>query len=369
MNFRFLMPTCIHFGVNCVADHGEEFSNCGKKAFLVTGKNSARLSGALADVTETLKKIGIDWDIYDQIGENPTFQMVEAAGAAARKYKPDMIIAIGGGSPLDASKAVAVLAVNDMPVIKLYDGKFANPPLPILAIPLTAGTGSEVTQYSILTDDERETKRSFSHPMLFPKVAFCDARYTESLSPHVAADTAVDALSHSVEGYLSKRSTPASDALAIEAIQAFGKVKEDLKSGSMSLPVRETLLYVSLLGGMVIAQTGTTTVHALGYSLTYFHHIPHGRANGLLLGEYLRFNQPAAGGKIAQVLQALGLGSVEEVKELMQALLPSNEVLTEDQLEKYAVIAGKTTNVVNTPRQPSHDELKGLLRASMPIKP
>ena len=368
MNFRFHMPTCVHFGLNCVIDHSEEFSNCGKRAFLITGKNSARISGALTDVTKMLAKHQIDWGIYDQIGENPTFQMVEAAGIAAREFKPDMIIAIGGGSPLDAAKAVAVLAVNDIPVIKLYDGKFAQSPLPILAIPLTAGTGSEVTQYSILTDDERQTKRSFSHPLLFPKVAFCDARYTQSLSPEVTADTAVDALSHSIEGYLSKRSTVVSDALALEAILSFGTVKEALRSKAISLPVREKLLYVSLLGGMVIAQTGTTTVHALGYSLTYFHHIPHGRANGLLMGEYLRFNQTVAGEKIAQVIRALGLNSVDDVKSLMQDLLPTSETLTEEEMEKYAVIAGKTTNVVNTPRQPNHEELKGLLRASMPLK-
>lgn len=367
MQFGYYMPTRIFFGQECIVQNQAEFAKWGQRALLVTGRNSARQSGALADVCAALDQQHIAWEIFDQIGENPTFAMVEAGGAAGRAFKPDMIVAIGGGSPLDAAKAIAVLAVNEIAAIQLYDGNFKTDPLPILAVPITAGTGSEVTQYSILTDAERKTKRSFAQPSLFAKAAFLDARYTGSLSRDVTIDTAVDALSHCIEGYLSRRATAVSDSLALEAIRRFGMVRQALTGNEISLATRETLLYVSLLGGMVIAQTGTTVVHALGYSLTYFHQVPHGRANGMLMGEYLRFNMAAAKDKIHWVLEGLQMKSVDEFKHWLDELFPGKVNLSDPELEEFALLAGKTTNVANTPRQPSHAELKQLLRDSLPV--
>lgn len=368
MDFKFFIPTKVLMGVGCVQNNKAELSRLGKRALLVTGRNSAKASGALDDIIAALKAEAIEWELFDQIGENPTFAAVEAGGEAARNFKPDMIIAIGGGSPLDAAKAIAVLAVNPIRAYQLYEGAFPAAPLPIAAIPLTAGTGSEVTPYSILTDDERQTKRSFSDPRLFPQVAFLDARYTQTQSREVTVNTAVDALSHAIEGYLSKRSTPVSDCLALEAIRSFAKACNALVIGEFTLADREELLYASLLGGIVIAQTGTTAVHALGYSLTYFYQVPHGRANGLLLGEYLRFNEPVVTEKVGAVLAALGLKSVDAVKELMNRLLPSDEVYTQEDLRKFVSIASEAANIVNTPRQPSREELVQLLEHSLTCK-
>ena len=368
MQFGFYMPTRIVFGQECIAQNQAEFAKWGRRALIVTGRNSARVSGALPDVCTALDQQNIAWEIFDQIGENPTFAMVEAGGAAGRKFRPDMIVAIGGGSPLDAAKAIAVLTVNEIAAAQLYDGNYGVEPLPILAVPITAGTGSEVTQYSILTDLERQTKRGFAQPSLFARVAFLDGRYTRSLSHGVTVDTAVDALSHCVEGYLSKRATVISDALALEAIRRFGSVRRALQNPEISLEAREALLYVSLLGGMVIAQTSTTAVHALGYSLTYFHQVPHGRANGLLMGEYLRFNDAAAPEKIQCVLAAMQMQSIDEFKQWLDELFPGKTSLTEQQVEEYAVIAAKTANIANTLRQPGHEELKSLLRDSLLVR-
>ena len=365
MQFRFFMPTKVLFGQECILQNQGEFAQFGKRALLVTGRNSARISGALDDACTVLEQQGIAWEIFDQIGENPTFAMVEAGGSAAREFCPDMLVAIGGGSPLDAAKAIAVLAKNDIPAIKLYDGNFLAAPLPILAVPTTAGTGSEVTAASVLTYPEKQTKRSFSDPRLFPRVAFLDARYTESLSHRVTVDTAVDALSHCVEGYLSKRSSPTSDALALEGIRCFGKAINALTSGAVSLTDRETLLYSALLGGMVVAQAGTTLVHALGYSLTYFKNVPHGRANGLLLGEFLFFHEPVATKKIACVLQAMQIASVSDFQKLISALIPHRVELTDQEMESYAAIAEKNANVVYTARKPTHEDLLSLLSSAL----
>lgn len=365
MELTFLMPTKIYFGLQCIAKHGDEFGHRGSRALIVTGRSSAAKSGALADVQKALEERDIPWAVFDQVEENPSFSTVEAGGAAAREHMADMIIGIGGGSPLDAAKAVAVLATNEMKADQLFGSRYAVKPLPIIAIPLTAGTGSEVTHYSILTDTERRTKRSFAHADIFPKAAFLDARYTESLPWQVTVNTAVDALSHVVEGYLSKKGNLLSDALALEAIRAFGQTIPALTSHTVNLAVREQLLYISLLGGVVIAQSGTTMVHSLGYSLTYFRFIPHGRANGLLLAEYLRFLQPAVPDKISSVLNALNIGTVDAVSELMKNLLGQEPPLSAQETEEFSRIAIQAANIVNTPRIPDIDNLKDVLTASL----
>ena len=368
MEFRFSMPTEILFGAACVTQHGDVFSRYGKRALLVTGKRSARVSGAFADVETALERQAIAWQVFDGVGENPTFAQVEAGAAMARQFRPDMIIAIGGGSPLDAAKAIAMLAANDMPAAALFDGRYGKPALPILAIPLTAGTGSEVTPYAILTDDAHQTKRSFATPDIFPKVAFLDARYTASLSPTVTVHTAVDALSHLLEGYLSRLATVLTDSLALTGMAAFAQVIPALKAGSFSADDREKLLYVSLLGGMVIAQTRTTAVHALGYSLTYFRHVPHGQANGLLMGEYLRYNLPVCGEKIAALLKVLDLTDVAGFSELMTALVGEGPSLSAAEVKQFAAIAGQAASVAWTARVPDEDDLADMLKASLTVR-
>ncbi|MDR3561655.1 MAG: iron-containing alcohol dehydrogenase family protein [Negativicutes bacterium] len=365
MELSFHMPTKIYFGADCISKNGAEYSRWGKRALIVTGRNSARASGALADVEQVLTQQGMEWAVFDQIEENPTIEMVEAGGQAARRAAADLIIGIGGGSPLDAAKAIAVLAVNEIPAVSLFDGKFPVRPLPVIAVPLTAGTGSEVTQYSILIDAQRQTKRSFSHPDIFPKAAFLDAKYTASLPWAVTVNTALDALSHVLEGYVSKKANILSDSLALEAIAAFGKTLAALSGHSTTPDVRERLLYVSMLGGMVIAHTGTTMVHSLGYSLTYFRDIPHGRANGLLLAEYLRFIQPEVPARVDAILGALGLKSVDEFKTVLQGLLGEIEKLTGKEIEEFSGIAIQAANIANTSRKPSLEDLKHVLQESL----
>jgi alcohol dehydrogenase class IV len=366
MQFNFFIPTQVYFGEDCIRNNAGELTRWGKKALIVTGRNSARVSGALGDVTAALDAGGVAWELFDKVEENPTMAAVEAGGEAARRFKPAVVIAIGGGSPLDAAKAIAVLAVNDIGADKLFAGGFAAP-LPIVAVPLTAGTGSEITQYSILTDPERRTKRGFASPAIFPRVAFLDARYTLSQSWTVTVNSAVDALSHSVEGYLANRATPLTDCLALDGLRAFGAVRASLATGHLSLAEREQLLYASLLGGIVIVHTGTTAVHAMGYSLTYFREVPHGRANGLLLAEYLRYDAAVAPQRVAAVLEAVGVSGVDEFKALMVKLLPAKETYSGEELAEFAAIASQAGNIGNSLQRPGAAELERLLRASLPV--
>ncbi len=344
MEFRFFIGTKAIFGRGCLAENAGELKSFGDKAFIVTGKTSGKKSGALDEVIGVLKALNISYCVYDGIENNPSLENVSDAGEKAFQFGADFVIGIGGGSPLDAAKAVAVLAVNPIPPVDLFKNTFEKKPLPIAAIPTTAGTGSEITPYSVLTRKDLGTKMSFGNANTFPKLALLDPRYTESLPYNVTVDTAVDALSHAVEGYLNRRSTPVTDVLALEAISIFGDCLSDLLGKNLTLKLRDKLLYMAMVAGMVISHTGTTVVHSMGYSLTYYKGLPHGRANGLLMAEYLKFNLAGAGDRVKKVYERLKISDADEFKGIIDRLMGTRVELTEEELNSFASQAAKQKN-------------------------
>jgi len=368
MSQIFYMPTRVFSGADCIKTHAEILKTLGSVAMIVTGRRSAVLTGAGADVAAALKSQGIKSVLYDKIPPNPGFAEIREAAALARAEKVDFIVGIGGGSPLDAAKAIAVLAVNDLPDDALFQPPFPKPPLPLVAVPTTAGTGSEVTPYSILTNDKVQSKSNIAHESIFPRVAFLDARYTHQLPRDVTVNTALDALSHLVEGFLAVRATALSRALALQGLGLLGPALRALAadSGQPAAALRETLLLASTTAGMVIAHTGTTTGHALGYSLTYFKDIDHGRANALTMAEYLGFLLPLHAGLVGQVLAALGCAGIEELRGLLDSLLGTKESLSDAEIERFSAIAIQARNMANTLTAPTQADLVGLYRRSFP---
>lgn len=336
--FTYFMPTKIYAGENALQKNADALI-LGKKAMIVTGKTSGKKSGALGDVLAIFKEKGIESIVYDKIENNPTIETCAAGGAAAREFGADFLIGIGGGSPLDAAKAIAVYAANvpvegsDFELYDIFKGSFKNKPLPMAAIPTTAGTGSEVTPYSILTLHSIKNKKSFTSPDVFYKCAFLDGRYTVGLPLQIARNTAVDAMSHLMEGFTDKKASPASDYIALEGLRVIGRHLDALRSGNLSKADCLELLWASSLGGIVISQTGTTIVHSMGYPLTYYKEIPHGMANGIILPEYLRRAEEVLPEKVKACLAALGLGSVEEFKAYLAEILPCD--VTFDEAEVY----------------------------------
>ena len=368
MQFKFHIHTKVIFGEGCIKENADELSKFGKRAFIVTGKNSAEASGALDDITDALDTNGISFTIYDKVQNNPSLENVKEGGKEAAAFKADFIIGIGGGSPLDASKAIAVLAVNQIEPVELFKNTFTHQPLPVIAVPTTAGTGSEVTPYSILTRSDMQTKMSFGNEDTFPKLAFMDAHYTSSLSDEVTVNTAIDALSHAIEGYLSKRSMPLSDAIALEAIGIFGSCVQGLLEKKLDHSAREKLLYASMLGGMVIAHTGTTIVHGLGYSLTYFKGIAHGRANGRLLKEYFIYNYDYAREKIDKILEILKVNNIEEFGRIIASLLnmkTENIKIDPEEIGHYAQITFKMKSTSFNIRNVKEEDLVDIYKKSI----
>lgn len=362
---QFYMPVKIVSGRGCVLAQSTLFSGFGKKAMIVSGRNSAKRNGSEADVLEALKKEKIEALVYDRIESNPTIESCYEAAEYAKAQKVDFLVAIGGGSPMDAAKAIALLARQDIPKDRLFSGNYEKKRLPMVFIPTTAGTGSEVTQYSILTNHEAKTKSGLATEVIFPDLAFLDGRYTESLSLVTTIHTAVDALSHSAEGMISTRANCLSDLFAKDSIERITRCIPALlqaKDGGEGIDeqVREELLLASMMAGVVIAQTGTTVVHGMGYSLTYFKEIDHGRANGLLLGHYLELIEERKPELSQKVVAAMGLKEASEVTEILQRLLGEGDCLSKEEVLQYAKVAFLSKNMNNCQVKPTEEEIVGL---------
>ncbi|MGI6160684.1 MAG: iron-containing alcohol dehydrogenase family protein [Christensenellales bacterium] len=358
MKFTFTMPTRLFFEENGVLNHAEEFAKLGKKAMIITGKHSAKASGALLDVETTLSKSGVEYRIFDRVENNPTMTTARIAADKTATFGADFVIGIGGGSPIDAAKAVAVLVANpSMEVSELFKSKYEKA-LPIVAIPTTAGTGTEATQYSVLANEELQTKLGFGNYHTFPALSFLDARYTASLSLDVTINTAIDAFSHSLEGYLANRSNIITDCLALDAITMFGSAIDSLTAGKLDFSTREKLLYVSMLGGVVIAQASVTLQHGMGYCFTYFHDIPHGKANGLLMREYLKFVYPEVKDKVDTAMSRMGFSSIDAFAGKLEQLIGKAPLLSAKEVEQYTKLSLlQKGSIANTPRTVTETEI------------
>lgn len=367
MKFTYHMSTKVVTGEKCIRDNTDLLRGMGKRALIVTGASSAKLCGALDDVTESLKSAGKSYVLYDKVMSNPTVDCVYDGAAVARKEETDFVVAIGGGSPMDAAKAIALLARQVTPRKKLFTGEFGSDVLPMAHVPTTAGTGSEVTPYAILTNDEIQSKQSIASPALFPRYAFLDARYLNNLPHSITVNTAIDALSHAVEGMLTVRASIMSDFIAKESIKTIATCFDALVDGILDFKKREQLLYGSMLAGIVIANTGTTALHAMGYPLTYFKGIDHGRANGLLMAAYFEFLNKHIPQKISELLSLMNLDSTASLGVLLNKLFENKEAITTDEIELFSDISIKAKNNKNTLKAPDKTDIQQIFRQSFSL--
>ncbi|MCX8065332.1 MAG: iron-containing alcohol dehydrogenase [Candidatus Hydrogenedentes bacterium] len=317
--FNFYLPTNIIFKVDALKDI-RSFA-LGEKPFIVTGKNSSKKNGAL----EFVQKCFPNGVIFDRVEENPSAETCDTAGNLCKEEKCDWVICIGGGSPLDTGKCVAGLATNGGKCAD-YFGRdlFKNSPLPILAVPTTAGTGSEVTQYAVITDRKNNTKKTVADRRIFPKVALADPNLTLTMNRDITLSTGLDALSQCMEGIVSKKSTPITDTLALEGCRILKEYIPNVLKNPSDLHSRTMVMYASLLSGIVIAHTGTTLVHALGYYYTLYYGIPHGIANALFLIPMFRRNEKYLPEKVKTLSNAISnnpnFGTITKIEDNLKEL-------------------------------------------------
>lgn len=347
-DFRFFLPTEILFGKGVVRANKQLFAALGKRAYLITYQLPGR-HYALEDVKAVLEELGIPYFVETGIEENPSTETVERAAEAVRGFAPDFIVGIGGGSPIDASKAIGVLLKNPD---KQGDDLFTDPSLqslPIIGIPTTAGTGAEVTHFSVLTRNDKNTKQAIS-PRIFPRYALLDAGYLMEMPLRLSCATSIDALCHCLESYLSTAGSPLSRSICEIGFQYFAQCVKDMRAvlgdperaasrAPYSFETRELHMMVSLIGGIVNTQTGTCLPHGMSYALTHNKHIPHGLACGLLIAEYLRiFKQPEFVARVERAVGLCGFDSLDDFDRFIDSMLLLKEDITPtpEEIEGYA---------------------------------
>lgn len=331
-DMQIYMPTNVYSENDCVMKHRKELAALGKKALIVTGKHSSRVNGSLQDAEQALEKEQIPYIVFDKIEENPSIETVMEARKLGIEEQVDFVIGIGGGSPMDAAKAIAMMIANPKETEGVLYEKREIPALPVAEIPTTAGTGSEVTPYAILTIHARKTKQSISHK-IYPRLALIDSRYLKTASKHTLIDTAVDALAHLIESYLNTNANSYNRMYSEKGLSLFAEVRDALltckkqeKAPAEALDdkVFEVLMQIAATAGMAITHTGTSLPHGLSYPITYDMQVPHGKAVGIFLPGFLAHYEGKE--EVQYVLDRLGFGTVEEFTSYLDGLLGRVEI-------------------------------------------
>ncbi len=330
---EFFMPSRLVTGANCVQENASRLAALGKRCLLVTSGSAARRSGALAEVTGALEGQGIAWSLFDGITQNPALADCQAGGRAAFAFGADFVLGIGGGSALDAAKAAAVFAANpDMTEAEFYSARWPKAPLPIALVGTTAGTGSELTSVSVLTDSAGR-KHSIHDPRLYAALALGDARYTLSLPRSVTLSTGIDAVAHCVESAFSRKADGLSRLFAAQGVRlAFPALSAAAAGEELNLRQREQLYEASLLGGLAINRTGTAFPHNVGYYLTERYHIPHGYACAYLMEDLLNHIEKEAPEIAGDFFSACGVAEADLRTLLERCLPPLSARATEEEL-------------------------------------
>ena len=351
---RFYVPTDIYVEKDCVKNHAKEMLAVGKRALIVTGHSSAKVNGSLNDVTEVLNNGGVAYQIFDEVEENPSTDTVGKGAQIARDFSADFIIGIGGGSAIDAAKAMALLIVN--PGLNADDlHKMPSHPLdhaPVVAVPTTCGTGSEATPVAIITNHKINLKKSIPH-RIFPVLALVDGKYLASAKKQLIVNTAVDALAHMVESILNVHSNMLNRMCPEYGLKLWGECKEALiasvaanntaaqntsqKAAPIDASLYEKLMYTSTIAGMSIAMTSTAVPHGMSYDLTLSKGTPHGPAVGYFLAAYVEICQKKVPTDVEKILSLLGLKNVEEFAEILRKLIGTCTV-TRELRNKFAAV-------------------------------
>ena len=333
MTLNSFMPVKLIIGAGCVRASAEELARVGDICLIVTGKKSAKISGALQDVTDTLDLNGQRWFLFDEIGANPKLTDCIRAAEKAIAAGVDFVLGIGGGSALDAAKCIAVLAANPgLTQAQLYAFDWTNAPLKIVTAGTTAGTGSEVTKVSVITTPDGR-KKSFHHEAIFPTLSLGDPNYTMSLPSTVTRSTAVDVLAHCAESFFSRSANHLSRCYAIEGIRLLLRVFhfiEEKGFNNIDYDTREKLYCASIYGGLAINVTGTCFPHTMGYLLTETFGITHGTACAVFQKDFYEYNKSVVPELAAEFLARIG-SSEEEYFSLIEKLTPPCDILMSEE--------------------------------------
>lgn len=356
-------------------DLGTIMAGLGRKILMVTDPGIAHLGLHLGAI-EAIKSAGLELAIYDKVEADPREAIVLEATQAALDHQADAIIGFGGGSSMDVAKLVTLLAKGDEKLDDIYGIEMIKGSrLPLVQIPTTAGTGSEVTPISIITVGA-ETKKGVVSAKLLPDIAILDARLTLGLPPHVTAATGIDAMVHAIEAYTSKgaNNNPMSATLGKEALRLLGANITTAVNDGANVDARSNMLLGACLAGQAFANSPVAAVHALAYPIGGIFHVPHGLSNALVLAEVMRFNAPECADQYAELAPLVfpDMDTSQGTQAICQEFISRLEAfskdlgletklrdvgVTEDDLDRLADAAMEQTRLlVNNPREVTRND-------------
>jgi alcohol dehydrogenase class IV len=307
--FSFKMPTRIHFGIGAIKQLGQIVADLGgKKIFLLTDGDIAK-TPIIDAVKAALDGAGTDYILNTDAKPDPTIEQVDAMTKVFKASGADSIVSLGGGSPIDLAKAVAVLSTNEGSAKDYMFGgskTVTNPAAPHVAIPTTAGTGSEVTGATVITDEENKIKLSITHDYVIPAAGLIDPELHIGMPKMITASTGLDALTHAIESYVSLNSEPISDAMGIAAIKLIGANLRTAVAQPTNLEARSNMAIASTIASVAFMNGGLGVIHGIAQSMGGLHHTPHGIANGLLLPYAMHRNYLGNFKKFTEIAVALG---------------------------------------------------------------
>lgn len=355
---HFVIPNHTVVGTNVLGEAAPLLKKMGNKAFIVTGRHVA-VSDMMKQLTALLDENGIDCVIFDGITGEPTDTMIENGVEMLKSSGCDFIIGIGGGSPLDSAKAIAAIAVNEGSIAD-YNGKeITGEILPLAAIPTTAGTGSEATKFTVITDSEKGIKMLLKGDVLVPKLAIVDSSFTVGTPKSVTSATGLDALTHAVEAYTSRKAFSMTDTLAVSAVKRIMKYLPIAYKEPDNSLAREQMSIAALEAGICINNSSVTIVHGMSRPIGALFHVPHGMSNAMLLKECLSFAVSGAYEKFANLGRETGAASgsdsdetaAEKFIDSLQSIcdvceIPTLEQYGIDRDEYYSKISKMATDAV-----------------------
>ncbi len=372
MMFAHHMPTRLLVGQDVLDRLADEVARCSRRCLLVTGRRALRLGGVLERIQCKLQAAHIESVIFDQIEPNPTVETIREGADFARSQRARWVLGLGGGSAMDAAKAIALSAVNQDDLRHFSGGvQPAEAPLPVVAIPTTAGTGSEVTAVAAITDVAAGDKLVISLPQLFPRLALLDPSLTLTLPENVTIDSGLDALCHAIEALFSRQRSVFSDLYARSALDRIIANLPQARSQPDVLQARSAMQLAAMFAGMAAADTDSLAPHLLGHPITVRYDLPHGRATALLMPAFLERMQqhfPERTGFLGRLL-----GQEADPPAALRAFIEQLGVaprlgaygVSEDDLEQFVGQLADRAALERTPGDWGTTALKQLYRQSL----
>lgn len=388
-SFTFSVPEDVVFGAGSLSQLSDVLDRCGSNSAFVISDRGLEKLGIVERVIGVCSEKHLSVAAFLDVEPNPSVETVGAALASFRACGATSIVALGGGSPMDVAKAVAVLASYGGEITD-YEGlgKIPGEIVPLIAIPTTAGTGSEVTANAVITDHRRNWKFAIISPRIIPKYAILDSLLIRSLPPLIAASTGVDAFIHAMEAYLSQGASPFTDAVAEKGMELIGANIRAFVACRANPDAADAMLAGSMFAGMAFAWARLGDIHAMSHPVSAYFNVPHGVANSVLMPAVLEYNELADTGRYQkiygflkkdkgpfspqyvpgalvrearQLLADLGIpGSLSDVKEIAQA-----GGISEETLDKMCADTMKSGNVYINPRTAAFDDIKAIYRRAM----